>query len=76
MAKNPIVMFFTDDDGFDIDNPVWHLIDPGNPAGHAALCTGEFFGVGESSIQFSQTEGEITCPNCISKIRKYKKVKL
>lgn len=69
-------MFFTDDDGFDIENKVWHLIDPGLCSGPAALCTGEFFGIGESSIVFVQSEGKCTCPNCIIKIKIYKKVKL
>jgi hypothetical protein len=76
---NSLVMFFRDDDGELIDDPVWHLIDPGNAQGEASFCTGEFFGGGESSVIFEVKmvkRGGITCPRCLDKLKIYKTVKL
>lgn len=76
---NNLVKIIRDDDGVLIDNPVWHLVDPANNLGNATLCTGEFFGYGESSVEFELKmvdHGGIECENCLKKIFIYKSVKL
>ncbi len=57
----------------------WHLIDPGNPAGPATLCTGELFGAGESACVFekkSAVRGGITCAVCMERLKAYKGIRL
>ena len=50
---NLLVRIIRDDDGdLKSDHQDWHLVDPGNPQGDATLCTGEFFGGGESACEF------------------------
>lgn len=67
-----VVQFITDDDGHKADNDFWHLVDPGNSQGNAALCTQEFFGPGESPLQYVARTGEVNCPECLKKLRLYK----
>lgn len=58
---------------------VWHLVDPCNDGGDAALCTQEYFGIGESNCQFKTKQakrGGVTCPDCLRKIKTYKAVLL
>lgn len=76
-----LVRIIVDDDGDPTDNPdVWHLVDPCNEQGPAALCTQEFFGPGESGLCEFETKtakrGGITCPRCLEKIKTYKALKL
>ena len=78
---NDLVRLLTDDDGEPKDDAaVWHLVDPANDQGPAALCTQEFFGEGESSGVTFETKdavrGGITCPLCLEKLRLYKAVRL
>ncbi len=76
---NILVKFSMDDDGCIVDNAGWHLVDPANLQGNAALCTGEFFGGGESSVVFevkSAQKGGITCLKCLEILKIYKAVKL
>lgn len=76
---NVLVKITRDDDGVCIDNPVWHLADPANDMGSAALCSGEFFGEGESAVEFelkTVKRGGITCDRCMRKIAIYKAIKL
>jgi hypothetical protein len=76
---NDLVRIITDDDEFPkSDAHVWHLVDPTNDQGPAALCTREFFGLGESICTFETKKSErgITCPECIRKIKLIKAVKL
>lgn len=75
---NKLVKLITNDDG-DEEAPFWHLVDPANDMGPATLCTGEFFGAGESSCTYevkAVKRGGITCPNCLGKLRTYKAVRL
>jgi hypothetical protein len=77
---NTLVRIPRDDDGYlKDDGDVWHLVDPENHQGASALCTGEFFGAGESACEFEIKEvsrGGITCPRCVSILKGYKAVKL
>jgi hypothetical protein len=79
-AWHLLVRISRDDDGEQKpDWQDWHLVDPGNPGGEAALCTGEFFGVGESACEFETKfvrRGGITCQVCLDRLRSYKAVKL
>ena len=75
---NPLVKFFVDGDGEVIDKPVWHLVDCflSDPA---ALCTGEYFGYGQSDTVYEEKtvkRGGITCRLCLEKIKAIKGVRL
>jgi hypothetical protein len=75
---NKLVKFFTNDDGYPC-SPVWHLIDPSRTPGNMTLCTGEFFGVGESAVVFetkTMRRGGITCADCLDKLVAYKAVRM
>lgn len=71
-----LVKITVDDDGVPIENPVWHLV--ATRQGNHALCTGEFFGGGESMCEFELREVErgIPCPNCAEIIKAHKAIKL
>jgi hypothetical protein len=76
---NSLVRILCDDDGRPKnDAHVWHLVDPANVQGNAALCTGEFFGEGESRVEFEwkQAPGGATCPRCIAIVNTYKAVRM
>lgn len=77
---NTLVRIITNDDGEPTGNPFdWHLTDPCNRQGAATLCTGEFYGIGESACTYEVKEvlrGGITCKLCNEFIRTYKSVKL
>lgn len=70
-----VVKILKDDDGYKPHNQKWHYV-------HAAagefctFCTGEFFGMGVSAVEYKIKEGKITCPECISMIKTIKSVKL
>ena len=75
-----LVKITVDDDGNPkYDAHVWHLVDPSNWQGKAALCTAEFLGEGESEVVFETKEtlrGGITCPSCMKMLKEYKRVRL
>lgn len=76
---NELVKIIRSDDGDLTENDSWHLVDPTNDQGPAALCTQEFFGFGESMVEFetkTAKRGGVTCPECLKKIRLMKAVKL
>ena len=77
---NQLVRVITNDDG---DEPIhpndWHFVDIANFQGDAVLCTGEYFGIGESNVVYETKEllrGGITCKKCLEAIKLYKSVKL
>lgn len=77
--SNNLVKIIRDDDGNLTDNDTWHLVDPAEPCGPCALCTGEFFGPGESDVEYSiktVERGGVTCTRCMKMLRIYKAVKL
>lgn len=79
MKSNELVKIIRDDDGTLTENDSWHLVDPTNRQGQAALCTQEFFGFGESLIEFETKQakrGGITCERCLEKIRVLKAIRL
>jgi hypothetical protein len=67
-----LVRFITDDDGDAVKNDSWHWIDDGNKQGNAKFCTMEFFGFGESALEYETGEGTITCVECVNKLKLYK----
>lgn len=77
---NTLVRIITNDDGDETNNPLdWHLQDPCNWQGAATLCTGEFYGIGESACTYEEKHvirGGITCKQCLKAIKGYKSVKL
>ena len=77
---NDLVRLITDDDcDPKNDADVWNLVDPSNEQGPAALCTQEFFGLGESNCEYETKQakrGGITCPECLRKLKLLKEVKL
>ena len=73
--SNNVVRIIVDEYGVK-QRKKWCLIDPGNKQGSATLCTAEFFGLGESSCVYETKIGNITCHNCIEKIRIYKSIKI
>jgi len=78
---NSLVKLLTDDDGDPVDkeDQRWHLVDPCNRGGRATLCTGEFFGLGESQCEYEEKTAErggITCQHCVQKLKAYKAVRL
>jgi len=55
----------------------WHYVV--NYTGSATLCEGEFFGYGESAVEFKTNtvkRGGITCPKCLARIKQMKAIKL
>jgi hypothetical protein len=78
---NKLVRYITDDDGCTHrDSHLWHLVNPTYPAGgEASLCEQEYFGIGESTLEYetkTATRGGITCPDCLGNLKAYKAVKL
>lgn len=74
-----LVKLLFNDDGVEIDNPPWCLVDPANRQGPSTLCSGEFFGEGESNCIYEEKNmirGGITCVQCLSDIRCYKSIRL
>lgn len=79
-GKNYAVNLLTHDDGeAHPDAGLWHIIDPTNKQGAATLCSGEFFGYGESGCKYELrvlTPGTVTCQRCIDDIQTLKKLKI
>jgi hypothetical protein len=72
----PLVVKITiNDDGDRIDSPKWHYIND-HGSGQNTLCTGEYFGIGESAAEYEQRKGKVTCPECLALIRQIKTVRL
>ena len=76
MSLNYVVKITVDDDGYEIKNAKWCLVDPCNYQGRAALCTQQYFGYGESACIYETKNGKITCEKCREMIKKYKSIKL
>lgn len=76
---NKLVKILYDDDGEKIENPVWHLVNPANWMGPCTLCSGEYFGYGESAVVYEEKEvcrGGIECKVCLAHIRLLKEIRL
>lgn len=77
---NYLVKILADEDGLQIESPLWHIIDPAIGDGAArVLCSGEVFGHAEGrAVAETKTvrRGGITCPSCIERLRAYKSVRL
>ena len=74
---NHLVKITIDDDGAEKLDAKWCYIS--ELSGHHTLCTGEFFGYGESGCVFETKavkKGGITCPVCLEIIRHHKSIKL
>lgn len=78
--SHKIVKLFTDDYGeeYEEEEQVWHLstIATGDPV---VLCSGEFYGLGQSGCKFEEkivSYGGITCNKCIEIIKLHKSLKL
>ena len=77
---NTLVKIIRDDNGWETEHPVWHLVDPRGEQGDMVLCTGEFFGHGESlTVEFETKKvqrGGVECARCAEIVKIYKAVKL
>lgn len=76
---NALVKIIKTDDGelIPVDERVWHLIY--NLNGNQALCSNEYFGFGESNVEYElkqRMRGGITCQRCIDYIKLMKAIKL
>lgn len=78
--SHKIVKFTANEDGDQIPNEdqVWHYSHLSVNA-NIAFCTGEFYGYGDSSVQFIERtieSGGITCLQCLEKIKTIQSIKL
>lgn len=74
-----IIKMLTDDDGYKYYNTYWHLGNGSDSTGKSILCTGEYYGFGESAATFKSRlvdKGGITCPDCLASIKYFKSIKL
>lgn len=77
--SHEVVKLLSDDDGATYNDPKWCLVDPGNGCGQATLCTGEYFGDGESNCTYEikvVSRGGVTCQKCLRNLKLYKGIKL
>ncbi len=72
---NHCVKITRDDDGNKILYAKWCYVIQ-KAGGSMALCSGQFFGMGESSCEYKERSGKITCPDCIEEIKRYQRIKL
>lgn len=74
---NTVVKILIDEDGDVTGNTKWCLVQDnvGNDAPRT-VCSGEVFGLGQSSAEFKTKKGKVTCPNCIATIKWFKSIKL
>lgn len=71
-----LVRILTDEDGDRVRPRRWHYVHV-ICGSNAALCTGEYFGVGESSATFkTKDRGKITCEECRKIIKEMKAIRL
>lgn len=76
--NHELVLMLTDDDGEAYDEPVWHIIDEYN-TDPATLCSGEYFGVGQSNCEYklkTVSRGGVTCKKCLNKAKWLKSFRL
>lgn len=73
--KNEVVKITKDNSGEKIDSPKWHL-SVVKAGANMALCTGEFYGYGESACLYTTKQGKVTCPDCIEFIKHIKSITL
>lgn len=76
--SHELVKILSDDDFEKIENPKWHLIVTISGS-NATLCTGEFFGEGESNVIYENKivkRGGITCRKCLEQLKELKSIKL
>lgn len=74
---NTLVKILADDNGEVIENPKWCF--SVHWSGNQALCSGQFYGYGESGAEYeikSTKKGGITCTDCLEKIKQIKAIKL
>lgn len=73
-----VVRFKTDPFGEKARNSFWHLsVTPTDCA--QIFCSGEVYGSGVSEAEYIEKDvlrGGITCPECLSIIRAFKRIKL
>ena len=75
---NNLVRITKDNDGVEQDKKDWHISTCGS-GGKMVLCSGEFFGYGESRSTYETKKvlrGGITCKNCLDIVKEFKKIKL
>jgi hypothetical protein len=72
----PRVKIKVNDDGERQFRPKWHYAVTYDGTGNHALCTGEYFGLGESACVYDFSRGRITCSDCIEIIKKIKSIRL
>lgn len=70
-----IVKILIDEDGYKIHSPKWCMV-MDIAGGETALCDGQYFGEGESSVIYKVKKGKITCSGCIGIIKRIKNVRL
>jgi hypothetical protein len=72
-----LVKILVDDGGDKRESPKWCLA-VRNDGSKRTLCTGEAFGLGESTAIFKEKKANkgITCPKCIEIIKFYKSINL
>ncbi len=73
------VKIISNDDGEEVDEPKWHLGVDYIGGAHSTLCTGEFYGFGESNVVFETKKihkGLIDCPACVTIITEMKRISL
>lgn len=70
-----VVKILVSEDGEKIPYAKWCL-SWNKAGGRMTLCTGQFYGMGESSCKYKEKHGKITCPECIEEIKMFKSIKL
>src|SRR5688500_11894042 len=70
---NHLVKITRDDNGENIKYAKWCLA-VNRAGGWQSLCSGQFFGMGESDCEYQEKRGRVTCPNCIEQIKEIKRV--
>jgi len=73
-----LVKLLTDDDREVYHNPQWHIIDDFG-SDPATLCTGEYFGEGQSECTYELKvvkRGGVTCQACLAKAKWLKSFRL
>ncbi len=69
-----VVKFLTTEDGDkEIMNRKWHYVTD-SAGGNVALCNNQYFGEGESAVEYVDKIGRITCDECRKKIKEFKNI--